>query len=450
MSDKISRFFDFLTGAIFFLICAAILSPDYAVLHDFSEWLYQAQLFNHLVSESPQNSAFGLAPYPVPNSITTVSLAMLSGIFPPSIAGKLFLIGLLTGWLLVLRAFVGKYFEGVAKSELLFTLFSVASLSSYFWLGLSSYQVALLLLVWFLSLSREKMSAPVVLCFSVLVFFSHAMVFLVFGLFVSVHALIQRRPWLIIALAPSGLLGLWFLAGRRIQSGVQDFGDGWLSAMDWLVFKIGNPATLGAFKNLLRPDGQSFFEELPTIYWLAFTSNLLMTAALGLVTLFALSRYVKQKAFEAGPMALNSAAFASLVLLLVAYICLPYSFFGLINPSGRLILPMLFLVFLLGRSLPALPIRIAAFCCAFGAIITSLSYLVLATDFYTNPIPLPTEVKAESGHASALDRSMNSHSQTRYQFYNLQLLNHAQRLSEVEQRVFSDLSFTTGIIIKVE
>ena len=178
------------------LMVALVAIPALAVvigrapyLHDFGEWLYQAEIVRRLVLGDPAVAAFSVASYPVPNSLATVILAALNQLFPPLTAGRVFLVTLLLAWFPIIRLFMTRVVEPRWRDTATLCGYALAALSTFFWYGFVSYQLGLLLLTAFLAIYRENTRATTIAVFGLALFFAHAMAFLVFVLFLGTRLL---------------------------------------------------------------------------------------------------------------------------------------------------------------------------------------------------------------------------------------------------------------------
>ena len=198
------------------LTILAIIIGRAPYLHDFAEWLYQAQIVKNFAVDPASVSGFTMASYPVPNSLVTTLLAGLSFVFTPSWAGKIFLILMLLSWYGVIRLFTRRFVEAQWRAAATLVLFSCFALATFFWYGFMSYQLALILLTWFFATFREDTTSPVIAVFGLAIFFSHAIVFLVYGLFLGVSLLLRWNNKIVVGLLPATVCSLWFLAGRQV------------------------------------------------------------------------------------------------------------------------------------------------------------------------------------------------------------------------------------------
>lgn len=212
-------FYRYATLIIMGLMLIIIWTGQTPYLHDFGEWFYQSRILVLQLTRPEDVAAFQWATYPVPNTLAVVIMAGLGLVFPVLASAKLFLSLLLLGWYGVLRAFVRRIYPTEGSPTLLFVLFSLLALSNFFWTGFVGYQLGLLLLTLFLCRFTPRMSTLELAVFGVLIFFSHAMVFLVFVLLVLLEILVTRkRPDWLLALLPAGLLSIFFVVGRGLNS----------------------------------------------------------------------------------------------------------------------------------------------------------------------------------------------------------------------------------------
>jgi hypothetical protein len=250
---------------------------------------------------------------------------------------------LLIGWYFVLLKFVRQFGSTADSAAILFVLFSLVGLSNFFWTGFVSYQLALLLLTLFLIRFRPSMPATELAAFAVLIFLSHAMIFLVFLLLVLLEMFnSSRRMRWALALVPAGILSLWFVMGRSMAGFISPLADaamaGWKEAV---IYKLGYPLMLGPFKNLLQPDMTSLVDNMPWLYWAGFLANVLVVSGIGVFILHVVWERAKGSTENAAGDTLpgQTLHIAAWVLLLF-YLFAPYNFFGLINPAGRITIPL--------------------------------------------------------------------------------------------------------------
>ena len=178
--------------------------------------------------------------YPVPNVLAVIIMAVFSLFISVIAAAKLFLSVLLICWYIVLQKFVRQCGITTDSAALLFVLFSLIGLSSFFWTGFVSYQLALLLLTLFLTRFKLTMQATELAIFAVLIFLSHAMIFLVFVLLVLLEMLhTPRRGRWVLAMVPAGLLSLWFITGRALTGFISPLADAAMAGWSYPAQKFG-------------------------------------------------------------------------------------------------------------------------------------------------------------------------------------------------------------------
>jgi hypothetical protein len=448
-----ARLYDLLLIIIICLSVLAIIFGRAPYLHDFAEWLYQGQIVKNAVIDPVSVSQFTLAMYPVPNSLVTVLLAGLSLLFPPLWAGKVFLILMILGWAGVIRLFARRFVDVQWRGATTLVLFTSTALATFFWYGFTSYQLALLLLTWFFARYREDTNAFVIAAFAMGIFFAHAMIFLVFGLFLGVRLLLKWNHGVVLGLLPATACSLWFLMGRYIAKvEPQTIDANWSGLREALIYKAGYPAMLGPFKNFLLPDGSSLLENQAWIYWPGFIVNFVVVAVLGILVLAVLWNYLKKETSDHAETSLLRSAWAiSMLLLIVFYLFAPYHFFGLVNAGGRVLIPLVLMAFMLGEGRTRPFVRAVVWPVAVFALITTGSYFYLmlqtrASDFS----PHMTSAVKISASDSVLDFNEQLYAATRYKYFNYRVFAFARRFDQIESGHYHGLTFRHAMLIKFE
>jgi hypothetical protein len=439
-----------LLAALLLLTAAAVLAGRAPYLHDFGEWLYQAQIVKDLLTGETMGDGFQLAAYPVPNSLATLLLAALSALLPPLWAGKVFLLLLLGGWYVVIRVFARRYLPPVGRDGVALVLFALAALSTFFWYGFISYQLGLLLLAAFLAINRETTSPCIIATFALALFFAHAMTFLVFGLFIACRLLFNWQWKIVAALVPSGLISLWYLAGRHLaDAAVPPVNAQWSGWMEALLYKAAYPAMIGPFRNLLLPDGSGPLDQWPLLYRTGAAVNFAVSAGLAVFLVSALWRGMRLHAGETPGKVANRRALATTLLLLgLAYAFGPYHFFGLINPGGRLLLPLLMFALMLdGAAFAARPWIVWPI--AVTALLSSGLYLALmlqarSPEFETRAPPRPPG----AADLSVFEYNERLNRSSRYRYFNYRVFAFADRFERIEASDYGEPAFHTGLLIR--
>jgi hypothetical protein len=179
----------FLSNAILFVWCYRFLP-----LQDYPDWLLQGSLFlKALYGNLPVD--YSLVMYPVPNAISTLILGGLNTIFQPEISGKIFLT------ISLFQFFVGSvYLFATYDNKRMSFIYYIPLLlifNTFFFHGYINYFLGLGILFWGLGyILRKPLSEvnPLVLLFiTVLLFFSHAIVFGIFILYLFILLCFQEN-----------------------------------------------------------------------------------------------------------------------------------------------------------------------------------------------------------------------------------------------------------------
>ena len=442
--------YDLLLIFLLVLTMLAIILARAPYLHDFAEWVYQAQIVKRSIFDPASVAQFTMASYPVPNSLSTMILAGLSTIFAPLWAGKIFLILMLLAWYTVIRLFCRRYIEIQWRGAVSLVLFTSTALATFFWYGFVSYYLALLLLTWFFTIYRTDTPAWVIALFGLAIFFSHAIVFLTFGLFLGVSMMVRWNKAIVAGLLPAFVCSLWFLAGRHFAQVVpQQIGAVWSGFREAVIYKAGYPAMLGPFKNFLLPDGSSLLENHAWIYWPGFVVNFVVVLVLGMLIPVSLWTFFKNHNSAKEPDAgLRKTLAITIVLITLFYLFAPYHFFGLVNAGGRVLAPLLLLAFMLaGRQ--AIPfVRIVLWPVILFSFITSGSYLYLMLESrQPNFSPLEASIRKPLPSNSVLDFNDQLYASTRFRYFNYRVFAMARRFDQVESGQYQGLTFRHAMLI---
>ena len=446
-------FYGILLIILLALTLLSIIIAPAPYLHDFAEWVYQGQIIKQFILDPASVAQFTLASYPVPNSLVTMLLTGLSFIFPPLWAGKAFLILMLLAWFAVIRLFCTRYIDAQWRGATALVLFVSTALATFFWYGFASYYTALLFLTWFFAVYRTDTPAWVIALFGLAIFFSHAIMFLTFGLFLGVSLLVRWNKSIVLGLIPATICSIWFLVGRHLAQVVpQRIDADWNGLSEALVYKLGYPAMLGPFKNFLWPDGTSLLENFAWVYWPGFVVNFAVVAVLGLLVPVALWKYFKNDTSEKTPDAdLRKTWAITMVLISLFYLVAPYHFFGLVNASGRVLPPLLLLAFMLaGRT--AIPfIRMVLWPVIVFSFITSGSYFYMMQQSREPGFsPLATNAAKVQPSDSVLDFNEQLYASTRYKYFNYRVFAMARRFDQVESGQYKGLTFRHAMLIKYD
>jgi hypothetical protein len=322
-----------------------------------------------------------LKDYPVPYSIGNVVLGSLGAALPPLTAGVVAVAVQVLAGALAVAAVVRS--RGLPWRTALPVLATLVVLGSGLWNGYAAHQLGLAALTAWLAVPRERRSSPVVvLVFSLLTFFSHALVFFAFAVAVGCLALADRRLVRVaMAVVPSVSLTLWY----AVNSPPEAAGGGVsiASPVEWLAYKGYTFAKSGGYQNLIV---NGVGDDRP----LMLVGAAVNAATVACVLLLALPLVLRLRptTWRRHPDLL-----AGLVLLVIG-LALPAFFLGIVNPAERLVGPGMILVAVAalesGRW-PAVRLLTATAACS-GLLLTGVSSATLAT-------------KADQGDATPQDPS---------------------------------------------
>ena len=431
------------------LVIAGAQAPYF---HDFGEWLYQGRILALKITDPTTVASFAVAPYPVPNSLAVALLALLCLVLEPIAAGKVFLILLLAGWSWILWRFTCRFTPAETRGVIFLLLVSIVALASFFWYGFISYQLGLLLWFAFLTHFNERWSNSWIAGFGIALFMSHAMVFLTWVLLVVLLILAsQPRQWrILLALAPIGVLALWFVLGRRLTGFDPPVADARMSGItEIFLYKFGSPLLLGGFRNFLLPDGTSLFENQIWFYWLGAITNFLVVVLLGVCIL---QVFLKPNAGDGASNLIPAQLEQSLRwfgwILIVAYLIGPYNFFGLINPGGRLLLPLLAAGLVLADRRALRWAQWAAIPAVLGAAVSVAAYGILMYRAGTEDLFTRAKMPSTAGLPSHSVFAFNDwlYHNTRYKYFNYRVFVLAERFAQLRASQYPGLAFRTGPI----
>ena len=251
-------------------------------------------------------------------------------------------------------------------------------LGSGLWNGYSAHQLGLAVFTASLAVPRHRRTHPVVvIVFSLLTFFSHALVFFAYAVTLGVLALADRRVGRVwVAMLPSFVLTLWYAANSPPEAAGGGVSVG--SPVSWIAYKGYTFAKSGGYQNLI-------VNGVGDDRMLMFAGAALNAAMVALVVLLALPLVLRLR----GSTWREHPDVAAGILMLATGVALPAFYLGIVNPAERIIAPGLILLAVAALEsvtwlrLPA----IAAAAACMGLMLTGISSATLA-------------VKAERGDAA--------------------------------------------------
>ena len=374
------------------LLVQVVVVTGYMALQDFGEWNYQG----YVLGRALRGESLGVATlkdYPVPYTLSNALLGGLGAILPPLYAGVVAIfVQVLAGSVAVAWVIRARELDWRVALPVLATL---VVLGSGFWNGYAAHQLGLAVFTGWLALPREHRTRPLlVLVFSLLLFFSHALVFFSYAVAVGILALADRRV-LRVALAalPSVALILWY----AVHSPPEPAGGGvsMTSPVSWVAYKGYTFAKSGSYQNLIV---NAVGDDRPLMF-VGAAINVLMV---GLVLLLAANLVLSVRLAD---WRRHADLVAGTVLVLVG-LALPAFFLGIVNPGERLFGPGLILLAtaaLEARVWPRLRATAAGAACA-GLLLTGVSSVTLSAKADRgDPVPQGTEKSLDESPGSRVD-----------------------------------------------
>ncbi len=440
------------TLAVFIALCWCLLVlQPFPLLHDFPEWVYQGWLFKQLLTQDGATGVrYALVTYPVPNSLSQAGVGLLTMVLEPATAAKIWLSGYLFGAALMCLNIWYRYKD----SSQVLLLSVIVFFGPGFWNGYINFQYALLLFALYLSLSAGKRGAgymTTLLC-SLLIFFSHAVVFAIFVCYCVAGAFFRRgddarnRFYSIVVLIPSLLLLGWYCVElmAAFSAGAADS----MSLFKWVQYKAYTLAKQGPFHNFILHTGESLLEQADWFYKAGFIANFIFAAMLGFWFIWLLWVWLSR---HMSPLRHPIPAELSVVLVCISVCFIVYlvagaNTFGVVNLGERFLIVALLMMLLLLRCPAVLQTAMAT------AAMVFMTY-TLAALYY---------ISGESFQAYAVDRSSASsdlsgyvddiYANTRHQFFNHRLFIYADRGLELlkPEPGLLEIDLETSIIRRVK
>jgi hypothetical protein len=309
-------------------------------LLDYPDWVYQGVLFRGVIAGHPF-PGYALKPYPVPNSLTTVGIGLLSTIFTWQVAGKLwicFYLALATfATLMLSRAFAPLH------SRAIVALPAIVFLNLDFWYGHISFEIGLCLFMILVALVlRGARPVPIALLL-VVIFFAHMEALACAILFILLWAVSSRQRMKLWTVAPALVLTLWYAVGRFAQ-GNRDAAATSVAAYSYgsksfLIYKANTFFKSFGYVNVRAVRAPSISEAVlgkPLFVTLAVCSVVSALLVLGLI--------VRASFFRDSRSVQYFRVFVLILLTLSVFI--PQAVLGTADPGSRLLLTAALISFL--------------------------------------------------------------------------------------------------------
>lgn len=201
----------------FAAFAAVVLSSHQPPLFmDYPDWVYQGVLFGKLLSGHPV-PGYALKAYPIPNTITTVGIGVLSLVFGWALAAKLWIVFYLSV-ACATCLYMGKTLR-IRENALWWILPGVLFFSRNFGLGTVNFDLGVcLFLLLICALYRQDERGWVLAGLLVLIFFAHFVTYAAALLIVVLYCS-QHRRWKPLQIAASTLpLAAWYAIGRGMAN----------------------------------------------------------------------------------------------------------------------------------------------------------------------------------------------------------------------------------------
>lgn len=448
------RIWFYLACALVLVVVAASLAASFPWLQDYPEWLYQAWLFPHVLFDAEGGEAFDLARYPVPNStLLTLALNGLAALLGWTGAAKALLVGYALLFLIGLQRLWRHW--GVEHGPwLTFLALPLVVFSTAYWNGFLSYQLSLLVLVWFLGVHDRDTKATTIALFGILIFFAHAVGMALLCGFVIGRALLDRFPRRqLTGLVPVLVLSLWYFFGRMFADvSIREPGADVASWLELIQLKGYLIARTGPFQTFLLSDGTSVTESFNWLYQTGFVANFLYAVTIiGFWLMFVLgARLGAYPGAHAG--APQSRVPVSTVRLLISaaflvHILAPYNFFGLYNIGERLIIPLVLLMFAALSPQRHVLTTLSVFCLLFFSV-TVGGYVkaIMNEPRAADPVaPIGSQARDE-GKPGIREFNEWVYRDTAHRYFNHRLFAMYGKLAAIEHGRYQDIHLNNGLL----
>ena len=356
--------------AVALFAAAALLAPvvavtGYMALQDFGEWNYQG----YVLGRAFRGETMGIATlknYPVPYTVASLICGALGAVFSPLVAG----IGTIAAQVLLGALSVSAVIQSrdLNWRVALPVLGTLVILGSGMWNGYSAHQFGLAAFTASLAVPRALRTDPrVVLLFSLLTFFSHALVFLSYAVVLGVLALADRRVLRVtLAIVPAVALTLWY----AMESPPEAAGGGvaTTSPVTFVIYKGYTFAKSGAYQNLMI----NGVADDRAVMLFGAAAN---AAMVGLVLLLAVPLVLRLRPanWREVPDLISGLGLLTLGVLMPAF------YLGIVNPAERLVGPGLILLAIAALNTPIWPRlgALAAAAACVGVLVTGVSSATL-------------------------------------------------------------------------
>jgi hypothetical protein len=384
------RSLNLLFGVVGFAVLCSVIWALFAFplppLQDYSDWTYQGYLLHRLLTLAPAPAI--IKPWPVPNSISEIALALLGFVFSPIGAAKALIVLYLLAACVVM-ALASRDREGHVDYAKFTLLICIGVVHAPFWTGEINYQVGLLLFMLYTLLCRGRSNPGPIFtgAYSLLLFFCHGLALGMFLIYEGWRSLRNGRLLRLgLILTPVILMAVWYkLADPRTELATLDTRPelhGITDAVGYFVYQV---AKSGPYHNFVF-GGVGDYDRAPMLYWAGVVTNLTYAVCMGGLFL----AWVRNSWQEQSRRNELLTAITFIVLTIVD----PSGYLGIANTGERLISPALMLAVIslqhrsvaerIGASLTALSVVVIVFFVLAGSQVPNPG-AVPANDIVSNP-----------------------------------------------------------------
>jgi len=361
----------YIPGLIMILVALTVtLIPSIPYLQDYMEWVYQAWLLTEYIGG--KDIGVCLVNYPVPNgglfALLLLSLVLVIG-WLGAIKVYVVLYAVAFGWGL-LRLI--KHWDIKGKWQALVVGVAIVVFSFSHWGGFVSYQLSLVVFVWFLGGYSRDSGWSYVLLYSLLAYLAHgAGVILIVGIIIASIVFDNFKRKQLVGIIPVLGLGIWYLLASdpTLLPYESPLTLSSSSKAKLLAWKTYNLAKSGPYRSFLMWNGENATEVRVWMYYLGSAANVLFVGLIGLLSSLRLLTWWRNRRTLSSAEHTSGYAFSALCLCcMIMHFIFPSNFLGIHYVFLRLFIPLAFLVLITNDQVQSkLRTGIALFCLLFFA-----------------------------------------------------------------------------------
>ena len=376
--QPINLFFSAVGLATLCSVMWAVFAFPLPPLQDYGDWTYQGHLLHRLLTLAPAPAI--IKPWPVPNSISEVVLALLGFVFSPIGAAKALIVLYLLAACVVM-ALVSRDRDGRVDYVRFTLLICIGVVHAPFWTGEINYQVGLLLFMLYIVLCRRgRNPGPFFVgLYSLLLFFCHGLCLGMFLVYEGWRSLRNGRILQLgLNLAPVILIAVWYkLADPRTELASLDTKPELHGITDVIGYFVYQVAKSGPYHNFVF-GGIGDYDRAPMLYWAGAVTNLAYAVCMGVLFLAWVHNSWQERSHR-------DELLTALTFILLAIVD-PSRYLGIANTGERLMSPALMLA--------VMSLRHRSVAEYIGASLTALSAVVIVCFILAGHVPNAAAVPA--------------------------------------------------------